>query len=167
MSTPPKKPSREEQKEVLRQRREALLDWLKIIRTRVKLGVVCNESFIGIVNFSKRSRLSLTLYKIGTSITREATAQYVLKVTGDILEAERRGGDQYQFLKDRCFAVRIKPNTSGRSTPEHHFSMVNWKEEISYNTADHFMTIKIDLETPMENSEKTRLFGKVGTIYRP
>ena len=55
----------------------------------MKIGATCDESFIGVVNFSKKSRLSMSLYKLGTSISREATAKYIFETTGDILEMER------------------------------------------------------------------------------
>jgi hypothetical protein len=159
--------TRKEIKQLREERKDTLAEWFKVVRRKVKIGVACNESFIGVVNFSKRSSLSVSLYKLGTSISREATAKYVLETTGDILEMERRGGDQYQFLKDQCFAIRVKPSNPTRSTPEHHFALVAWKEEVSYNIADHFMTIELNLKTPMESREKTRLFGKVGTVYKP
>lgn len=158
---------RKETAQLREERKDALLEWFKVVRRRVKIGVACDESFIGVVNFSKRSKLSVSLYKLGTSISREATAKYISETTGDTLEMERRGGNQYQFLKDRCFAIRIKPSNPTRSTPEHHFAMVAWMEEVSYNSADHFMTIELDLNTPMERGEKTRLFGKIGAVYKP
>jgi hypothetical protein len=168
MSKSEVKLTRKQIKQLREERKDALLKWFKVVRRKVKIGVACDESFIGVVNFSKRSSLSVSLYKLGTSITRETTKKYVFDTTGDILDVEHRaGGSRYQFLKDRCFAIRIKPSNPARPTPEHHFSLAKWKEEVSYNIADHFMTIELKLKTPMERSEKTRLFGKIGTVYKP
>jgi hypothetical protein len=147
----------------IEQRKDARNLYLKQVRSFLQLGIDCDEKLIVLVDFNARTSVKISIYRSGTTATRERVLERIRATTGDLPEVhyDLVSGLQEDLLKNNRFWLVAAPARVGGTTAVRKFVPPKFKDFLSVHPLDHFMSIKelAISEYPTEEEFK-RLFRR-------
>jgi hypothetical protein len=146
MTTKSKSKGNQQTLTVGEQRIELFLAWEKVINQHVKLGPAINQALIGVLDYSKPSRLKVTLFEKGSRPGKGKIAH-----SGDVraMQAQRM----------RWLTVKVKTDADGNDKRRLRLERKQADSHTAY-TDMHFQTFIIPTDEVPDRKELARLFGK-------